>query len=248
MTAIPTNAKGFNSLSVPVSVPMPVPGHAANSAKPPARPRRRTSSFMPSSLTSASSFKAPSAPFTHPLLAFNPLPNASSADLDLLTAPASPPALMMASSLSSLSSSWSSSSVSASASSLKLLMAASSPSHLRIEPYIQLCNKVHGFFIRREDAESLGLSAIGTAETCYGSLTRYTPLGIALFNREHIVENVYELPAPFETSKYSGGIADLDLFRSLGLSAVCDRGMITVSDPHERTSYNPDKDDMALDF
>ncbi|KAJ3312517.1 hypothetical protein HDU76_002872 [Blyttiomyces sp. JEL0837] len=99
------------------------------------------------------------------------------------------------------------------------------------EIFIQSNKSVDGLFIRRSDAKALGLVELGEAETCYGSVIRYSPVLMVAVSRPLLVDSVFELPQPFEGTEYGGGVADLRLLFSLGVSVAFDRGMIYLIQP-----------------
>ncbi|KAL2914113.1 hypothetical protein HK105_206371 [Polyrhizophydium stewartii] len=181
------------------SAPVAIPGRgrkASTAGAGSARGGGGGGSWSGRSAPRAQSFTAPSAPHTHPLLAFDPR---------------APPAAR---------------------------------AHTQLVPFILLNGRAGGLFVPRAAAAALGLDPLGPADSCYGTVTRFSPLGVVLFNRERIVEHVFELPEPFENTKYAGGIIDLDLIHTLGLSVMCDRGMVYVWDP-EHTPYHTAEDILA---
>ncbi|KAJ3267449.1 hypothetical protein HK104_005885 [Borealophlyctis nickersoniae] len=106
---------------------------------------------------------------------------------------------------------------------------------VQIEPFIQN-QRLGGLFVRKEDAEKLGLKCIGVAETCYGMVQRYSPVTAQVFFRRKLIENVYQLPAAFANTKYHDGVTGIDTLHSLGFSVLVDRGMVYLQDP-ELTQY-----------
>ncbi|KAJ1344694.1 hypothetical protein BSLG_000217 [Batrachochytrium salamandrivorans] len=112
--------------------------------------------------------------------------------------------------------------------------------YVQMEPFIKLNGKIDGFFIPRKDADLLGMAVTGMEETCYGHVNRFPPLGLMLFNKQLVIQDVFELPAAFANSVYSGGIVGLDIIHALGLSVMCDRGMIYVWDPEHSPYHSSD--------
>ncbi|KAK6094964.1 hypothetical protein MT418_005228 [Batrachochytrium dendrobatidis] len=118
---------------------------------------------------------------------------------------------------------------------------------VQMTPYIKLNGKIDGVFISRKDADKLSISTIGTAETCYGEVNRLSPLGLMLFNKQVVVQNVFELPSAFANSVYANGVVGLDTIHALGLSVMCDRGMVYVWNP-EHSSYHSKDSHEPIDL
>ncbi|KAJ1330433.1 hypothetical protein BSLG_009351 [Batrachochytrium salamandrivorans] len=118
--------------------------------------------------------------------------------------------------------------------------------YVQMEPFIKLNGKIDGFFIPRKDADLLGMAVTGMEETCYGHVNRFPPLGLMLFNKQLVIQDVFELPAAFANSVYSGGIVGLDIIHALGLSVMCDRGMIYVWDPEHSPYHSSDALDVSI--
>ncbi|KAK5665608.1 hypothetical protein BDV3_006669 [Batrachochytrium dendrobatidis] len=84
-------------------------------------------------------------------------------------------------------------------------------------------------------------------ETCYGEVNRLSPLGLMLFNKQVVVQNVFELPSAFANSVYANGVVGLDTIHALGLSVMCDRGMVYVWNP-EHSSYHSKDSHEPIDL
>ncbi|KAJ3194780.1 hypothetical protein HK101_001899 [Irineochytrium annulatum] len=111
-----------------------------------------------------------------------------------------------------------------------------------VEMYIQTNKSVDGLFIRQVDVDHLGLRTLDEAETCYGLVTRISPVYLTAVSHSILVTNVFLLPAPFHNTPYGQGIVPLPLIHSLGVTVAIDRGMVylvhpeALEDPSNATS------------
>ncbi|KAI9209670.1 uncharacterized protein BJ171DRAFT_470625 [Polychytrium aggregatum] len=104
---------------------------------------------------------------------------------------------------------------------------------LTINPFVHASKSVGGLFIREDDAVILGLEPVGSHESCYGTVTRYSPVLLSVFSHYQIVNNVFALPKPFDNTEYHDGIMGKDLLLALGFNVAVDRGVIYLQDPDD---------------
>ncbi|KAJ3129101.1 hypothetical protein HK101_005295, partial [Irineochytrium annulatum] len=100
-----------------------------------------------------------------------------------------------------------------------------------VELYIQTNKSVDGLFVRQSDVDHLGLKALDEVETCYGLVTRISPVYLTAVSHSILISNVYLLPQAFEGTPYGEGIVGLSLIWSLGVTVAIDRGMVYLVHP-----------------
>ncbi|KAI9341985.1 hypothetical protein BDR26DRAFT_859900 [Obelidium mucronatum] len=100
---------------------------------------------------------------------------------------------------------------------------------LQKELYVHQDKSINGIFLSAKDAEYLSLKEIGTVDTLYGIVKRYSPLHISFLSHTHSlpVDNIFQLPPSFEnTELYGDGIIGINVLFTLGVSVAYDRGFI----------------------
>ncbi|KAJ3106214.1 hypothetical protein HDU97_006847 [Phlyctochytrium planicorne] len=99
------------------------------------------------------------------------------------------------------------------------------------ELFIHTDKSVDSLFIRREDADALGLKVLGEEDTCYSVVNRFTPVLLVALSQSIIVTDVFELPAAFHGTRYEEGVIGIPLLWKLGVTVAIDRGMVYLVRP-----------------
>ncbi|KAI8852948.1 hypothetical protein BC829DRAFT_383343 [Chytridium lagenaria] len=116
------------------------------------------------------------------------------------------------------------------------------------EFFIHTDKSVDSLFIRRSDAELLGLQLLGEEDTCYSVVNRYSPVILVALSQSMLVRDVYELPAAFAGTRYEEGVIGIPLLWNLGVTVAIDRGMVYLVQPHRLIPSPIDDEPSAMDM